>query len=220
MRLHQPFHEIDLVEAGGQEEAREGGKRLFAQMPAPVEVTAPYHVAGGKMRFITLDIAGKTPGDRPDGAGVEGFEQGGVRHEPGHAPVAVGERVYPGKTVMSSRGGEDGFRLAETAIDGFEAVEKARHGGCADGNVSADRDIVSAQLARNDPNAILVLGVREPRAERQAPIRRNGDGSRTDWRRWLRVRAGCPRRSMSGRRCALWPRAVGRVSLYHGCSRP
>ena len=42
------------------------------------------------------------------------------------------------------------------------SVLPRRHGGRADRNMSADRDIVSAQLARNDPNAILVLGVRNP----------------------------------------------------------
>jgi len=37
-----------------------------------------------------------------------------VRHEPGRAAIAVGERGNPDKTVM--RGGDDGFRLAKVAV--------------------------------------------------------------------------------------------------------
>jgi hypothetical protein len=39
--LHEPFHEGDLVEARGQEKAREFRKAFLAQMTPAVEVVAP-----------------------------------------------------------------------------------------------------------------------------------------------------------------------------------
>ena len=93
--MHQPFHEGDLINAGGEEEARERREVLFAEMSSAVEIVAAREIAGGEVGFVGLDIAGETARNRPDACGVEGVEQRRMRHQPGDAAVAVEERVNP-----------------------------------------------------------------------------------------------------------------------------
>ncbi len=71
--LHQAFHESDLVNACGEEESREFREIFFAQVASAVEIVAPHQVAGGKVAFVGIDIAGEASGDRPYGAGIERF---------------------------------------------------------------------------------------------------------------------------------------------------
>ncbi len=120
------------------------------RLPAAVEIVAPWQVAGGEVALVGIDVAGEAARDRPDGAGIERFQQRGVRHQPRDAAVAVEERVNPGEAVMCRRRRKDRLGLAELAVDLFEALQKARHGGRADGDVPADRDIAVAQFAGDD----------------------------------------------------------------------
>ena len=137
IRLHQVFHEGDLIDAGGEEEARELRQGFFAQMAPSVEIVAAWQVAGGKVAFIGIDIAGEAAGDRPDAARVERFQQRGVRHQPRDTAVAIEERVNPGEAVVCRRRRDDSLGLAELAVDLFKALEEARHGGRADGDMDA-----------------------------------------------------------------------------------
>ena len=122
----QAFHEGDLVDAGPKEEACEFSQGLFAQIAAAVEIVAAGQVAGGKAALVSCDVAGKAACDRPDAAGVERLQQHRMRHQAGDAAVAVEERVDPQQPVMRAGGGEDRVGLAEPAIDGLEALKKAR----------------------------------------------------------------------------------------------
>src|ERR1700754_82438 len=54
IRLHQPFHEFDLVEASLEKKACEGSQRFLAQIAPPVEIVAARKVARGEVRLVDL----------------------------------------------------------------------------------------------------------------------------------------------------------------------
>jgi hypothetical protein len=77
--LHQSFHEGDLVDAGSQEEVREGREIFLAQIAPAVEIVAPGLVAGGEVGFVGVDIAREAARDRPDRACVERIQKNRMR---------------------------------------------------------------------------------------------------------------------------------------------
>ena len=85
-----------------------------------------------------------------------------MRHQPGDAAVAVEERVNPQQAVMRGGGRNDGVRLAELAVDLFEAFQEARQCGGADGDVPSHRDIAVAQCARDDLDLFFCGRVLDP----------------------------------------------------------
>jgi len=123
----------------------------------PERVTAR-QIAIGEALLVLLHVACEPPGDGPDGSGVEGFEQDGVRHEARDAAVAVEERVNPEKAVVRGGGGEDGVGPAEIAVDFSETLEESRHCAGTDGEKAADFHVARAQLAGDDCDAL--FGVR------------------------------------------------------------
>jgi hypothetical protein len=157
--LHQPFHEGDLVDAGGEEKSREFNESLFTEIASSVEVIAARQIARGQVTLVNLDMAGKATRHRPDCAGIKGFQHRRVRHEPGYAAVAVKKRVNPGKPVMCGGGGDDDIRLAQVPVEFAETLHETGHGARADGQMLAEGDIAVAQLSGSDTDAFLCFRV-------------------------------------------------------------
>ena len=57
---------------------------------------------------------------------------------------------------------ENGFTLAEAAVDLFKPVQEARHCAGADGDVRADGDITVAQFSGDHPNFLFGRRVLHP----------------------------------------------------------
>src|SRR5882724_12377807 len=85
-----------------------------------------------------------------------------MRHQPGDAPVAVKEGVYPSEPMMRCCCAEYCVRTVQVTVHLPEAIEETRNGARADGNVHANHDISVAQLARNNANALFRLRVFDP----------------------------------------------------------
>ena len=64
--------------------------------------------------------------------------------------------------MMRRRCREYGFGLAESAIDLFEALQEARHGGRTDRAMVADLDIARAQFAGDYFQAFLCRRLFDP----------------------------------------------------------
>ena len=159
------FSGISVVITGGgkgigkvyaEEFAKVGAKVVAADIDAAAAATvaATLRQAGFEAIGLGVDIASEAACNRPDRTGIKSFKQGRVRHEPGHAAVAVQKRVHPDKTVMGGGGGDDGFRLAQMPVGLFKTFQKARQCRSADGNMHSDRDVVVAELSRIDPDTL------------------------------------------------------------------
>ena len=53
--------------------------------------------------LVLIDTASQAARDRPDRAGIELLQQGGMRHQPRHAAIAVEKRMDGFKLVMHQR---------------------------------------------------------------------------------------------------------------------
>jgi hypothetical protein len=161
-RLHQPFHEGDLINTGFEKEAREGRECFLAQIAAPVEIVATGKITFSEVRFVSRFVAREAARDRPYRASVERIQQHRVRHKSRDAPIAVKERVYPQQSMMRCRRGEDCISLADTPIDFLEMGKEARYRTRTDGNVSANAHVAMAQLAGNDAQTFMRVGLFDP----------------------------------------------------------
>jgi hypothetical protein len=70
--------------------------------------------------------------------------------------------MNPHEAMVCCRRTQDGVRLAETAVDLFEALQEARHGTGTYGDMSADFDVTPAQAAGDDSHPFLRFGVLHP----------------------------------------------------------
>jgi hypothetical protein len=81
-----------------------------------------------------------------------------MRHQPGHAAVAIEERVNPQQAMVGPRSGNDRLGLADTPVGLLEALQESRDGTGANGDETADLDISFSQFARY--NSVTFLGRR------------------------------------------------------------
>ena len=153
---------VDLIDACLQEEPRKGGERFLAEIAAAVEIVAARQVAFGEMSLVGGFAAGKPARHRPHRAGVERLEQHRVRHQTGDAPIAVEKGVNPQQAVMRGGRGQYGVGPADAAIDLLEAREEPRHGAGADGDVTTDAHVATAQFSRHDPQALAGVWIFDP----------------------------------------------------------
>ena len=125
IRLHQAFHEFNLVDAGSEKEVGESRESLLAQITAPVKIVATGAVTCGKVSFIRIDIARQAARHRPDGAGIERLQQHRMGHQAGNAAIAVNKRMNPHQAMMRRRRAQDRIRLAEAAVNLLEALRES-----------------------------------------------------------------------------------------------
>ena len=154
VRLHEGFHEVDLIDARGQEEACEPGQRLFAQVASSVEVVAPRRIAGHELALVGVLVAGETSGDRPDAACIQALQQHRVGHQPRNAAVAVQERVNPEKAMVGGGGGQNAVRPAQPGVGRLEALQEAHQRARTDRHVTAHLDIALAERAGDHGGAL------------------------------------------------------------------
>ena len=93
--LNETLHEIDLIDAGGQEVCGEFQQGRFAQMAPPVEIVAAGLVAGSKIRLICALATSQASCHRPDATGIQCFPQNGMRHQSRDPAIAIQKRVDP-----------------------------------------------------------------------------------------------------------------------------
>ena len=67
--MHQFGHEFHLIQTCDKKEFRKARQRFLAQRAAAVQVIAARKVTFGKVLFVAIFGAGKSPGDRPNAAG-------------------------------------------------------------------------------------------------------------------------------------------------------
>jgi hypothetical protein len=104
-RLHESFHERNLIDACAEVEVRECGEGLFAQVSSTVDVIAALLVAVCKVLLIGIDMAGEASGYGPHGTGAQVLQQDRVGHEASDATIAIDERMNPQDAVMGRGGG-------------------------------------------------------------------------------------------------------------------
>jgi hypothetical protein len=117
---------------------------------ASVEIVAPFQIASYELAFIGAFVARQAARYRPDASGVQGFQQHGIGHQAGHAPVAVKKRVNPQQTVMGSRRRKNGAAFSQMTVACFKTFHKARHRPRANRDMTAYFYIALPELARND----------------------------------------------------------------------
>ena len=93
--LNETLHEVDLIDAGGQEVGREFHQGRFAQMAPSVEIVAAGLVAGSQVRLIRALATSQASCHRPDATGVQCFPQNGMGHQSRDPAVAIQKRVDP-----------------------------------------------------------------------------------------------------------------------------
>lgn len=103
----------------------------------------------------------ESAGYRPDAARGERVLQHGMRHQPRHPTVTVGERMDPEKSMVGGGGGYDGVNRPEPCIGLLKPFHEARHGGGADRHIPTDGHFGRAELARKNRNS-RTIGVRDP----------------------------------------------------------
>ena len=123
-------------------------------MASAVEIVAAFGVTGHKLDLVIPFVVGQTSGDRPEAARIQRFQQHGMGHQAGDAPVTVEKRVNPEKSVMSGRDGEDAVHLAEPAIGGFEALKEAGQCAGAHRNMPADYHVAITQRTWDHPASL------------------------------------------------------------------
>ena len=156
-RLHESFHESDLIKAGGQEVSGKVGKRLFAQSTAAIKIIAAPLIAHGKVPLVVLDTSGKPARNRPDAASIKRFSQHRVGHQPSDTAIAVDKGVNPGKAVMRCCCCNDGIHLAGFSVGFLEALHEAGHGARADGDMLANLDVVFPEFTGYHLDALAIL---------------------------------------------------------------
>ena len=152
--LYQRFHEFDLVEAGLEEETREGCEILLAEVPSAVEIAVALGVTSGKMSSVGVYVSGEAARDRPDATRIQRLQEYRMRHQTCDATIAIEKRVNPEQTVMRGRGGDDGLRPAQVGVGALELVKKSRYRIRTDRHVSADLDVALAKGAGYDSRSL------------------------------------------------------------------
>ncbi len=93
--LHQPFHEVDLIDAVVRKNRVNSARLSSLRLPRPSRSLRRGRSQAARWRLVSIDIAGEAAGDRPDGPRIERLQQRRVRNQPSDAAIAVEKRVNP-----------------------------------------------------------------------------------------------------------------------------
>src|ERR1019366_1484357 len=162
IRLHQAFHEFNLVDAGSEKEVCKFRESLLAQITTSVKIVTARDITCGKVLLICINVARQAARYRPHGSSIKCLQQHRMRHQTSDAAVPVNERMNPHEAMMCCRRTQDRIRLTEAAVNLLEALQKTRDRTGTNGDMRADFDVTPAQAAGDDSYPFLRFGVLHP----------------------------------------------------------